>query len=60
MSVEFVDTTCSFTRTMGAFTLRPRGRDEVLAELGCRMLWSEDLSDGQLYESLKARNPFCA
>lgn len=30
------------------------------AELGCRLLWTEDLSDGQRYGSVTARNPFRA
>jgi predicted nucleic acid-binding protein len=28
------------------------------AELGCRLLWTEDLSDGQKYGTVTARNPF--
>ncbi len=27
-------------------------------ELGCRILWSEDLSHGQQYGSVTVRNPF--
>jgi predicted nucleic acid-binding protein len=27
-------------------------------ELGCGVLWSEDLADGQRYESVTVRNPF--
>ncbi|MGA3041165.1 MAG: PIN domain-containing protein [Bryobacteraceae bacterium] len=30
------------------------------AELGCRVLWTEDISDGQRYGSVTARNPFRA
>jgi predicted nucleic acid-binding protein len=30
------------------------------AELGCRLLWTEDLSDGRRYGSVTARNPFRA
>jgi predicted nucleic acid-binding protein len=26
--------------------------------LGCKMVWSEDLSDGQEYENILVRNPF--
>ncbi len=27
-------------------------------ELGCELLWSEDLADGQRYEGVTVRNPF--
>jgi len=27
-------------------------------ELGCRVLWTEDLADGQRYEAVTVRNPF--
>jgi predicted nucleic acid-binding protein len=27
-------------------------------QLGCEVLWSEDLSAGQIYEGVKVRNPF--
>jgi predicted nucleic acid-binding protein len=27
-------------------------------ELGCSVLWTEDLADGQRYGSLLVRNPF--
>jgi predicted nucleic acid-binding protein len=30
------------------------------AELGCHLLWTEDLSDGQRYGIVTARNPFRA
>ena len=30
------------------------------AELGCRVLWTEDLSDGQRYGHVTARNPLRA
>ena len=28
------------------------------AQLGCGVLWTEDLNAGQLYEGVEARNPF--
>jgi len=28
------------------------------AQLGCRMLWSEDLNSGQVYEGVRVMNPF--
>jgi len=28
------------------------------ATLGCAVVWSEDLSDGQMYGSVRVRNPF--
>lgn len=28
------------------------------AQLGCTVIWSEDLNPGQLYEGVKIRNPF--
>lgn len=28
------------------------------ARLGCRVIWSEDLNDGQVYEGVKVSNPF--
>ncbi|HXR97306.1 MAG TPA: PIN domain-containing protein [Terriglobales bacterium] len=28
------------------------------AELGCGVLWSEDLNDGQLYQGVQVKNPF--
>jgi predicted nucleic acid-binding protein len=28
------------------------------AQLGCTVIWSEDLSPGQVYEKVKLRNPF--
>ena len=30
------------------------------AELGCDVLWTEDLSDGQLLEGVRVRDPFAA
>ncbi len=31
---------------------------ESAACLGCRLVWSEDLSSGQIYGSVEVRNPF--
>jgi predicted nucleic acid-binding protein len=28
------------------------------AEMGCALIWSEDFSDGQVYEGVKILNPF--
>ena len=28
------------------------------SKLGCAVLWSEDLSDGQVYEGVQVKNPF--
>lgn len=28
------------------------------AQLGCAILWSEDLNDGQIFEGVEVRNPF--
>ena len=28
------------------------------AQLGCAILWSEDLNDGQIFEGVQVRNPF--
>ncbi len=30
------------------------------AELGCGVVWSEDLSSGQVYEGVRVQNPFSA
>lgn len=29
-------------------------------ELGCKIIWTEDLNPNQLYEGIKAVNPFCS
>ena len=31
---------------------------ESAACLGCELVWSEDLSSGQMYDGVEARNPF--
>jgi predicted nucleic acid-binding protein len=28
------------------------------SRLGCKVLWTEDLKDGEIYEGVRARNPF--
>lgn len=28
------------------------------ASMGCKILWSEDLNDGQIYQGVQVRNPF--
>ena len=33
---------------------------QAAAESGCDVLWTEDLSDGQLVRSVRIRNPFAA
>ena len=33
---------------------------EAAAQLGCDVLWTEDLSDGQLLREVRIRNPFSA
>jgi predicted nucleic acid-binding protein len=33
---------------------------EAAAELGCEVLWTEDLNDGQLLRGVRIRNPFSA
>ena len=33
---------------------------EAAAELGCEVLWTEDLNDGQLLRGVRIRNPFTA
>lgn len=31
---------------------------ESAGRLGCRLVWSEDLSSGQIYDGIEVRNPF--